>query len=198
MAWTFRRLNHIHIVVDDLDEAAGFYREVLGLVEMQSHEGLVNRGLATYYGRRDRPESLRVSLRLLVLPDVATFKLVKIEDGDYKGAQRAYGAARAEQPGYGNGSGIGPVSVVVDDLDQAYVELLRRARDYSSRFRMKLLSEPTYLSPLQPHEIGATKFSALHGEDAVLADLAERFSDRAKFMMVDPFGVQWEFNNDVF
>lgn len=197
MSIGYRRFDHLHVLVDDLDAASTFYREVMGFIEMQSHEGLVNRGLATYYGRGDRPESLEVSLRFLLLPEVTTLKLVKIKDMDYRGVSSPPGGYPSQFRGYQLGGGAGPVSIVVDDLDAAYVELLRAARDYSSRFRIQLLSPPTYLSPLLPHQTGTTKYSALRGEHEVIAQLADVFPSRAKFMMIDPFAVHWEFNNDV-
>lgn len=195
MALSLDRLNHLHVVVDDLDRASAFYRDVFGSIEMQSHHDLVNTGLATYYGRGDRPESLRVSLRFIALPDVITLKLVKIDDLDYHGS--SYRGPSNAAAGYPADYGVGPISVVVSDLDAAYSELLAIARDYDAPYRIQLLSPPTFLSPLLPHQIGATEHSALKGEDAVLAAIAEKFAERAKFMMIDPFGVKWEFNNDV-
>src|SRR5262249_43200636 len=92
---------------------------------------------------------------------------------------------------------LGPISIVVDDLDKAYKHFIDYARDYDARFRISILSEPVFLSPLLPHQTGATRHSALFGNTAELTELARKFPQRAKFQMIDPFGVRWEFNNPV-
>jgi len=189
-------LAHFHVIVEDLDEASAFYREVLDFVEMQSHHDLENRGLAMYYGIVDDPERFRVSLRFMAWPGVLTMKLVKVDYAPYK-ERRLPDEVQAFLSGEYWRTGSGPVSVVVADLDATYQHLLKFATDYESRFRVKLLSEPVFLSPLLPHQIGTTKHSVLRGHREILDDLAEKFPQRAKFQMIDPFGVRWEFNNNV-
>ncbi|MGO8071078.1 VOC family protein [Rhizobium leguminosarum] len=189
-------LAHIHIIVDDLDYAAEFYRDVMGFIEMQSHNNLINRGLSTYYGFEEIWDRLEVSLRFLAFPNVLTIKLVKISVKGYGGRSGSLPSDQGMARIYSSG-GAGPVSVVVDDLDAAYEYYSAYASDYSARFRISLLSPPVFLSPLLPHQTGATQHSALYGNKVVLDDLAKRFPERAKFQMIDPFGMRWEFNNPV-
>lgn len=184
-------LAHLHVLVDDIDDASRFYREVLDFVEMQSHNKITNRGLATYYGFGDDPENFVVSLRFMAWPGVLTLKLIK--------AERGYSATRStalQSLGY-NALGLGPISVRVVDIDSTYDYLLKYAQDYDSRYKIQLVSPPVFLSPLLPHQIGATKNSALHGHEKVLQQIAATWPKRAKFQLIDPFGIRWEFNNNV-
>lgn len=198
MTIEFVDLAQVHVVVDDIDAASSFYREVLGMIEMQSHRDLSNAGLAAYYGYRGDPEGFKVSLRFMFIPEVVTIKLVQVNVSDYRGPiDPKYGdGISKDQMIYGR-RGVGPLSIVVKDLDAAYETLTEKARDYSSRHRIELLSPPVFLAPLRPHEIGATEHSALHGQGEILEEFAKTWPFRAKFQMIDPFGVQWEFNNDV-
>ena len=195
------QLAQIHVIVNDLDVAADFYRTVFGMIEMQSHNNLTNAGLAAYYGYTGNPEDFSVSLRFLFIPDVLTIKLVKLSVASYApGGGGGVKDSRAEAYRCNKGSGYmgrGPISVVVADLDEAYQSLLAIAQDYSVKFDLLLVSPPAFLSPLQPHEIGATKHSVLHGRGDILDEYAKAWPFRAKFQMIDPFGVQWEFNNNV-
>jgi catechol 2,3-dioxygenase-like lactoylglutathione lyase family enzyme len=182
--------SHLHILVRDLDEAAEFYREVMGFVEMQSHDNLANRGLAAYYGITENPENFRISLRFLALPGVFTIKLLKRETG-------SYGAVQQQQSASYEDIGLGPVSLVLKDLEKSYQHFEKYARVYSSKYKIRLLSKPVFLSPILPHQIGATRHSAFFEQREILADLERKFAQRAKFQMVDPFGVRWEFNNNI-
>lgn len=201
-------LAHLHVVVDDLDVASAFYREVLGFVEMQSHHDLINRGLNVYWGLAEDPESLEVSLRFMALPGLLTLKLTKLVYRPYYVQGRSYGGEKyqrtdrsttnlAPEMGLGHNRGLGPISIVVDDLERTYEVLLEHARAYGTRHKVRLLSPPTFLSPLLPHQTGATEHSMLFGQMEILDQLANVFPERAKFQMIDPFGVRWEFNNNV-
>lgn len=197
MTIEFTDLAQVHVIVDDIDEASSFYRDVLGMIEMQSHRDIANPGLAAYYGYQGDPEEFRVSLCFLFIPEVITLKLVEVHASQYKGQiDSKYDSSKKDRLVYGR-RGVGPLSVVVKDLDAAYEELVKKARDYSSIHRFELLSPPMFLSPLRPHEIGATKYSVLHGKDEILEEFSKAWPFRAKFQLIDPFGVQWEFNNDV-
>jgi catechol 2,3-dioxygenase-like lactoylglutathione lyase family enzyme len=192
-------LAHLHVVVDDLDYAAEFYRTVLDFLEFQSHENLSNAGLARYYGWMGNPDDFRVSLRFLAWPDLLTLKLVRVRiKNDYKSPEfmQPEAAIFAPRNVYGS-NGIGPISVRVKDLDATFKFLSSYAQDYSAKYRVTILSEPTYLSPLRPGEIGATKDSVLYQQKDILEKIGKAFPQRAKFQLIDPFGVRWEFNNDV-
>jgi len=183
-------LAHIHVMVDDLDHASTFYREVLDFVEMQSHHDLVNRGLAAYYGVSD-PESFVVSLRFMTWPGSLTIKLIQVKTGHYA-AKPGYTPSGYGQLQSGNNATL---SVQVKDLDATYLHLSRYARDYSAAYKVQLLSPPVALSPLLPHQVGATRNSALYGHHEILDELARSFPERRKFQLVDPYGLRWEFNN---
>lgn len=192
----YKNLAHLHVIVPDIDDAADFYRNVMGFIEMQSHMNLINRGLGTYYGFEEIWDRLEISLRFLTLPEILTIKLVKIVVKGYGGASGNLLPVPDLARAYHN-TGPGPVSIVVDDLDAAYAYFTQYAQDYSARHRISILSPPSFLSPLLPHQIGATKHSALYGNQQVLDDLARVFPQRAKFQVIDPFGVRWEFNNPI-
>lgn len=182
-------LGQLHIIVDDIDAASEFYRNVMGFLEMQSHHISGNAGLSAYYGiSGSEYDGFEVSLRFLTWPGVLTLKLVKIHDATVKSREGKI---------YQYLAGLGPVSIETEDLDRTFNILQKKARDYSGQWSIKLLSEPVYLSPLKPHEIGATKNSILHGNSEVLDEIERAFPERAKFQMIDPFGVSWEFNNSM-
>lgn len=193
-AFKYLSLAHLHVIVNDLDEASSFYREVMGCIEMQSHLNLINRGLGTYYGFEEIWDRLEVSLRFMVLPGVVTLKLIKWSVKGYGGTSGTLPPNVSVPDLYASG-GLGPISLFVDDLDAAYTHFLTRASDYGSKHRISLLSPPVFMSPLLPHQTGASPASALAGQEEILRSLADRFPERAKFQLVDPFGVRWEFNN---
>lgn len=181
---------HLHIIVDDLEAASAFYRNVMDMVEMQTHERIVNQGLAAYYGVSN-PEDFVVSLRFMAIPGVLTLKLIKIESP-------FYGSVVPEKvSGTYNKSGLSHISIAVEDLNSTYDHFLAYARNYNSKHKIKLVSHPVFLSPLSPHEISASENSVLRGQDEILQDILETFQDRAKFQMEDPYGVKWEFNNNL-
>lgn len=195
-------LAHVHIIVDDIDYASEFYREVLDFVEMQSHDNLANPGLARYYGWFGNVDDFRVSLRFLTWPDALTIKLVKVR------IRGIYDGSNAQMPtqfeprltaGFSQyfSTGTGALSVRVKDLDATFAHLLAYAQDYTSKYKITLISNPTFLSALKPGDIGATSNSALYQNDVVLEALAKTFDQRSKFQLIDPFGVRWEFNNDI-
>lgn len=193
---------HTHIIVDDIDNASEFYRDVMGMFEMQSHNNMTNKGLAAYYGIEDY-ENFIVSLRFMVIPGVITVKLLQIENKNGYGSREynKYNKYGKDSSRYDSNSlyaqGIGPVSLNVEDLDAAYKHFLDYSRGYSNKFKVKLLSPPVFLSPLLPHEIGATKHSLLANQKEILDELFTVFPLRAKFQLIDPFNVRWEFNNNI-
>lgn len=193
---SYKNLAHLHVIVPDLDHAADFYRSVMGFIEMQSHHNLINRGLGTYYGFEEIWDRVEISLRFLTLPEVLTIKLVKVVIKGYGGASNS-AALPADMTRAYVSAGAGPISVVVEDLDATYKHFSTYAQDYSSRHRISILSPPSFLSPLLPHQVGATEHSALYGNVEVLDALARVFPQRAKFQVIDPFGVRWEFNNPI-
>ncbi len=184
---------HTHIIVNDIDFAAEFYNTVMGLLEMQSHDSIVNKGMAAYYGIEDY-ENFKVSMRFMSLPGILTIKLLKV-NYKYHGSDKVYSTEEYTSNDYS--TGIGPISVAVENLDESYDYFVNYARNYSNRFKIKLLSPPVFLSPILPHEIGATQNSILYGQKEILADIAETFPQRAKFQLIDPFNVRWEFNNNI-
>jgi catechol 2,3-dioxygenase-like lactoylglutathione lyase family enzyme len=192
-------LAHLHVIVDDLDYASEFYRTVMDFLEFQSHENLSNPGLARYYGWSGNPDDFRVSLRFLAWPGILTLKLVRVRiKNDYKSPTLPPVSIDPLPPrDVYAGNGLGPVSVRAKDLDATFNFLASYAQDFSAKYRITIVSEPTFLSPLRPGEIGATKDSVLYQQTAILNTLAKTFPQRAKFQMIDPFGVRWEFNNDV-
>lgn len=196
LPFKFSEHAHQHIIVSDLDVASDFYRSVMGFIEMQSHHNLINKGLATYYGYEEIWERLEVSLRFMVLPDVMTIKLVKTTVKGYGGRSGALPQNLSSAELYSS-AGIGPISLVVDNLDVAYKYFSTYASDYSSRHKISILSDPVFLSPLLPHQIGATPQSALFDKKEVLSELRRKWTLRAKFQIIDPFGVRWELNNPV-
>jgi catechol 2,3-dioxygenase-like lactoylglutathione lyase family enzyme len=185
-------LAHVHVMVDDLDHASAFYRDVLDFVEMQSHHDLVNRGLAAYYGVED-PENFVVSLRFLTWPGALTLKLIQVKRWQESASRSQYGGVSTYgQLQQGNNATL---SVEVADLDETYKHLVRYSRDYGAEYKVQLLSPPVALSPLLPHQVGATRTSVLYGHHEILEELGRSFPERRKFQLVDPFGLRWEFNN---
>lgn len=186
-------LAHVHVMVSDIDAASEFYRNVMDFLEMQSHDIKGNPGLAAYYGLGQDYQDFSVRLRFMSWPGVLTLKLIELVS---VGGKRPEVFDPMDGEMYkGCIAGLGALSVETTDIDAAYKRMRRHARNYGQKYRIKILSEPVFVSPIKPHEIGATENSVLHGKTRILDELESAFSERAKFQVVDPFGLRWEFNN---
>ena len=64
----FDTLGHINIVVDDIEEATEFYRELFGAVPIQDFPHFRNNGFAKSAGFLSEPEQVDVTVRFLQLP----------------------------------------------------------------------------------------------------------------------------------
>lgn len=186
-------LAHVHLMVDDIDAASEFYRNVMDFLEMQSHDIKGNPGLAAYYGLGESYQDFSVRMRFMAWPGVLTLKLIEVVS--VNGARPEVFNPSEGEMYKGQMAGLGALSVETTDIDAAFKRMTRHARNYGEKYRIKILSEPVFLSPIKPHEIGATENSIFHGKSGILDELENAFPERAKFQVVDPFGVRWEFNN---
>ncbi len=183
----FVELQHLQIFVYDLDYASEFYREVFGFIEMQTHRNLHDSSFAAWFGMSDRANEFGLDFRFMFYPDVLSIKLVSVADKDAETRRKQFEPAshrltlRAEA--------LGPVSMVVEDLEDTY-KLLKRVEE-ERKYPIKLFGGPQSCDPIDEANIEASKNSALYGQTEILEDIRETFKTRANFGLLDPFGVNW-------
>jgi catechol 2,3-dioxygenase-like lactoylglutathione lyase family enzyme len=190
----FLELQHIKILVRDLDDASDFYREAFGFIEMHSHKDIRDPALSSWYGF-GHDSDFSLDIRFMMLPEVLTLALVRLHypDGRPHGPN-PFDHTDRKSGGF-QGFGVGPLPMVVEDIDEAYAHFKQIAHDYGQKHQIRLSSPPQRLSPIQPHQIGAGRHSAVRGQDKLLDRLSEAWTRRVNFHMVDPFGVHWAFCN---
>jgi catechol 2,3-dioxygenase-like lactoylglutathione lyase family enzyme len=183
----FVELQHLQILVYDLDYASEFYREVFGFIEMQTHRNLHDSSFASWFGMSGKADEFGLDFRFMFYPDVLSIKLVSVVDRDVETRRNQFEPAshrlsiRSEA--------LGPVSMVVDDLDETY-KLLKRVEE-ERKYPIKLFGAPQSCDPITETHIEASKNSALYGQTEILEDIRETFKTRANFGLLDPFGVNW-------
>ncbi|EEE46454.2 VOC family protein [Roseibium alexandrii] len=189
----FVELQHLQVFVYDLDYASDFYREVFGFIEMQTHRGLHDESFAAWFGMQGRAKEFGLDFRFMFYPDVLSLKLVSVADDETPKRHRAF---RAEEYRLSRRTeALGPVSMVVEDIDETF-KLLKRVEE-ERKYPITLFGDPKSCDTIEDSQIEASANSALSGQDEILEDIRKAFPTRANFGMLDPFGVNWIMCKDV-
>lgn len=67
-----KALDHLNIVVDDINDAANFYQSLFGAKKIRTFPHFKNKGFAKAAGFLEKPENLDVSMAYLKIPNVET------------------------------------------------------------------------------------------------------------------------------
>lgn len=180
---TFTGFGHINIVVDDIDKATAFYRESLGAIPVQEARHFKNLGFARAAGFLANPELVEVSIRFLALPVPDPLFLELMCYHAPKGSDGVPNFQTHDQ-------GLRHISLRVENVAEAF-EHVRQCPG------MRLISESPDYRPYKLDEIRPEQFRLfdpqIEENPIRKEELARSASSTCFFYALDPYGVQWEF-----
>lgn len=180
----FESLGHINIVVKDIDNASAFYERAFGAVPFQEFSHFRNVGFARSAGFLEAPETVDVSIRFLRLP---TPEGVILELMEY---HHPAGVICCRNKVANGLNCVGHVAMRVKDIDAAFahikategVRMINPSDDY----------QPFKIDSIEPNEFRffdpSMEANAAEKQAVCLIVGSIRY-----FYFLDPYGVQWEF-----
>jgi methylmalonyl-CoA/ethylmalonyl-CoA epimerase len=179
----FDGLGHVNIVADDLEAATRFYEELLGAKRVQDFPHFRNRGFALAAGFVDDPDAVDVSIRFLEIPGAGIF----LELMEYHAPQ---GAARIQRHQTNDVGGPRHLCLRVRDIDAAFEHV--RKTPGAEPISSSPLYRPQRIDPITEDDFRF--FDPKQEADPLAKTEASKVIGRIKFFyIVDPYGVQWEF-----
>ena len=179
----FDTLGHINIVVDDIEEATEFYKELFGAAPIQDFPHFKNIGFAKSAGFLTNPEEVEVTVRFLQLP---TKEGVMIELMQYHNPEGAY---IEHYKRTNDRNCLGHIAFRVKDIEGAFehvknidgVRLISGSPDY----------KPFKIDKIQPEEFKFfdEKLESNTEEKNNVCNIVENIW---YFYIVDKYGIQWE------
>ncbi len=179
----FDTLGHINIVVDNIEEASGFYQELFGAVPMQDFPHLKNNGFAKSAGFLSRPDEVDVTVRFLQLP---TKEGVIIELMEYHNPQGKY-IEHYKRPNDRNC--LGHVAFRVKNIDEAF-EHVRNTEG------VRFINDSDEYKAFKMDKIKPEEFiffdEKLESDPGEKENVCEIIGNIRYFYIVDKYGIQWE------
>mmetsp|Transcript_27180 Transcript_27180/g.59401 ORF Transcript_27180/g.59401 Transcript_27180/m.59401 type:complete len:298 (-) Transcript_27180:201-1094(-) len=190
-------LNHINIVVDDLEKAASFYEHVLGFKPAWGFTHFRNAGMARAIGFSNADAArVDVSIKVMNVPGAAA----RIELMQFHSPETTLSSQPNLADLWEAGQGVGHVCLKVKDIQRAFKHLKKyevHETDTKGAMGVKFISDdpnygPFQLDPADPEVVEifhpkATK-GDLYEQKAALAELMGRVSS---LYFSDPYGVRW-------
>ncbi|WP_062260225.1 VOC family protein [Endozoicomonas arenosclerae] len=180
----FKQLSHINIVVDEIEEATRFYRETFFAEPFLDFPHFRNSGFARSAGFLDQPESVEVSIRFLILPSEDELKLELMQYHSPQGEQEIRFKKTNDLGGPRH------VAMNVTEIDAAFEHIKKQPG-------VRLINSAPEYRPFRIDEISDNEFSFF--DDELNKDPDSRQGVRKMvagiryFYFIDPYGVQWEF-----
>ena len=180
----FEGLGHLKIVVKDIRRASAFYERAFGAVSLQEFPHFRNDGFARSAGFLNAPAAVDVSIRFLRLP---TPEGVILELMEY---HHPAGVVCCQNKVVNALNCVGHIALRVKDIDAAFahvsavegVSMIHPSADY----------RPFKIDPIEPDEFrffDPSKEADANEKEAVCRIIGSiRY-----FYFLDPYGVQWEF-----
>lgn len=179
---SFKGINHFSIVVDNIEKASLYYKNLLRAKPVLGHDHFKNEGFALSAGFIENPEKIEVSIRFLKISGVKAM-IELIEFHNPKGKQR---------PDYYDAndvSGVRHIGIEVEDIEEAFswvadhdeVRLISDFKDYRPHTMSELGSEDVRI------------FGEHAGNTEIKKAQAREISKIIFFYFLDKYGVQWEF-----
>ena len=176
-------VSHINIGVPDLTRAISFYASFLGAEPKRVFPKFKNRGFAQSAGFIETPENVEVSIAFLDIPGAGlTLELMEYHVPAVR--------TRIETYAVNDVGGVRHVALRVNDIEQAFENAVNESG-------VRLIStQSTYM----PFTISKTEPDAFRffnqAEECnvkLKAKTAQEIGRNRYFYCVDPYGVQWEF-----
>lgn len=183
-------VSHINVGVPDLTRAINFYKSFLGAEPARLFPHFKNRGFAQSAGFVDAPDDVEVSIAFLDIPGAQ----LMLELMEYHNPPAVYDIHPQQ---VNDIHGVRHVALRVNDIDQAF-------ENAQTESGVRMISQhDTY----RPFTISKTKadqfmfFDPAQERDIRLKETtAQDIGTIRYFYCVDPYGVQWEFeqgNTDI-
>lgn len=179
----FAGLGHINIVVDNIDEGINFYKKLLHAKPYQIFRNYKNVGFSKAAGFLDNPQDISLHLAFLEIPSTG----LTLELMQYINPETKKNIIRNDVNMI---SGVRHVALEVKNIDEAF--------NYVSSLDGVSLINPSddYL----PYKIDSIKESEFQFFDKALEQNTEKkqnvcniIGNTRYFYFIDPYGVQWEF-----
>jgi len=179
----FNGLGHINIVVDDIEKASQFYQDVFGAKKSQEFPHFKNSGFAKSAGFLEHPEKVDVSIQFLDIPHTGVF----LELFCYHSPQ---GNQKINYFRTNDLGGVRHVCLRVKNIDQAFLLV----KNYPG---IKLINSAPEYKPYKIDAITPDEFKffdeKLERDPAAKAEVCNIIGNIRYFYFIDPYGVQWEF-----
>ena len=178
-------LSHINIVVDNMEEASRFYRNTLhAQPAIEFPHFFRNRGFARSAGFLQEPCAVDVSIRFLILPTEDKLTLELMEYHSPRGSQ-AVAFKHTNDLG-----GPRHIALNVRNFDEAFEHV-------KSQPGVRLINESPEYKPFQIDPINNDEFSffddTLNENPEARQNIKDMIGQIRYFYFIDPYGVQWEF-----
>ncbi len=178
-----KTLGHINIVVEEINEATEFYKQLFGAIPFQNFPHFKNEGFAKSAGFLDNPEEIDVTIRFLKLP---TQDNIVIELMEY---HNPCGNSIKNIKKVNDRNLVGHIALKVDNIEEAFehVKMVQGTRIINK--------SPNY----KPYKIDSIDVSDFHFYDKNLEedrDEKKKVCDIIEninfFYFIDKYGIQWE------
>lgn len=176
-------LSHINIAVPDLTSAISFYEKLLDATPLRYFENFRNRGFSKSAGFINNPDEVEVSIAFLEIPGAGlTLELMEYHNPQVVNKVAHYGVNEV--------CGVRHVALKVIKIDEAFKHVkstpgitLINASDSYQPFRIDSIRPEEF----RFHDI---KLESDSSEKNKVCNIVQNIR---YFYFIDPYGVQWEF-----
>ena len=180
-----KKLGHINIVVEDIDEASKYYCSLLKGTPVQRFDHFKNEGFAKSAGFMDNHDNVDVSIEFIEIDQSGIF----IELMQYHYPDTGANAINTDKQTHQIG-GVGHICLKVEGIDEEFsrikalsdAQLISGHKDY----------QPFVISPISKDDFYF--FNPEHESNSQMKDeVVEVIGGIRYFYFIDKYGIQWEF-----
>lgn len=178
-----RGVSHINIGVSNLEDAVDFYHRLFDATPLRTFENFRNVGFSKSAGFLDNPENVEVSIAFLEIPEAnLTLELMQYHSPAARNRVQRY---QVNDVG-----GVRHVALKVDDIELAF-EHVKSIRE------IDFINGSDNYRPFKISNISTDEFRFYDIEFETDREEKQKVCDIVSgiryFYFVDPYGVQWEF-----
>ena len=177
-----KALNHINVVVDDMDKAIDFYQRFLGAAPQQRFNKICNEGLNHGVGLEGDVSNLEITVCYLAVPGDPGFTLELMCYENRPGEKVSYQK-------YSNSMNVlGHIALTVEDVSAAF-EWLKTIPEVA------LISKDASYRPQKISRPNATElevFDEAQNNPETKEAICDYVAAMKFFYCLDPYGIQWE------
>jgi len=179
----FTSLGHICIIVDNIEEATEFYKELFGAKPIQNFPKLKNKGFAKAAGFLNNPEKVEVTIRFLQLP---TQEGIYLELMEYHSPAGKYVSNYKEAT---DRNLVAHIALRVTNIIESF-EHIKTVNG------VRLITDSIDYQPYKIDEISPSEFyffdDRLENNVEEKENVCRIIGNIKYFYFVDKYGIQWE------